>query len=274
MPDRTMKKLREEDRERAVSFLTAEPSYNVFTIGDIENFGFRTDFQDVWADVDAQGNMHVLLLRYYTNHVVYAHDDQVSLENAVHLLSKKTGTWMLSGKKTMVTRLSEMLGIPDASIEKQKLAELTRESFKPGHGMQMNVEWANDDNFHEVLRLQKEIDEFSRFGDSSEALVCNQKSKTGRTAMVRDNGVVVSSASSAAENSVSAMIIGVGTMKKYRNRGFASACICTLCRKLLDENKTVCLFYNNPLAASIYKKVGFKDIGEWAIANVESVGRI
>lgn len=267
-----MKKLREEDRERAVSFLAAEPSYTVFAVGDIENFGFRADFQDVWADVDERGHMHVLLLRYYTNYVIYAPDDQVDLENTVQLLSKKTGIWMLSGKQTMVTRLSAMLGIPGASIEKQTLAELMRESFNPGPATPMDVEWATDDTFHEVLQLQKAIDEFSRFGDSTEALACNQKSKTGRTAMVRDNGVVVSSASSAAENSVSAMIIGVGTMKKYRNCGFASACILTLCRKLLDENKTICLFYNNPLAASMYKKIGFNDIGEWAVANVKNVG--
>ena len=89
-------------------------------------------------------------------------------------------------------------------------------------------------------------------------------------AAVRYNGIVVACASSAAENSTSAMIIGVCTMKNYRKRGFATACMHALCLKLLDEKKTVCLFYNNPLAAPIYKKVGFEDRGHWAIASVKA----
>ncbi|TKI86654.1 GNAT family N-acetyltransferase, partial [Bacillus cereus] len=31
------------------------------------------------------------------------------------------------------------------------------------------------------------------------------------------------------------------------------------------ESRTLCLFYNNPVAGRIYKRLGFKDIGMWTM---------
>lgn len=36
-----------------------------------------------------------------------------------------------------------------------------------------------------------------------------------------------------------------------------------LCHELLAEGKMLCLFYDNPEAGSIYKRLGFEDIGKW-----------
>jgi len=85
--------------------------------------------------------------------------------------------------------------------------------------------------------------------------------------LIRQGVQVVSSASSAAENSRSAMIIGVCTAKEYRDQGFATKCMVHLCRRLLEEGKVVCLFYDNPAAGRIYKRFGFHDISRWAMAN-------
>lgn len=37
----------------------------------------------------------------------------------------------------------------------------------------------------------------------------------------------------------------------------------TLCKELLNEGKELCLFYDNLDAGSIYKRIGFEDIGFW-----------
>ena len=39
----------------------------------------------------------------------------------------------------------------------------------------------------------------------------------------------------------------------------------SLLHDLLKENKMPCLFYNNPDAASVYMKIGYKKVGEFTI---------
>ena len=52
-----LQKIIDKDRRIVQEYLLLEPSYNVFMIGDIENFGFECEFQDVWADFNDLGNI-------------------------------------------------------------------------------------------------------------------------------------------------------------------------------------------------------------------------
>ena len=61
------------------------------------------------------------------------------------------------------------------------------------------------------------------------------------------------------------MIVGVGTHPDFRNMGLTTKCIVKICNEIIDENKTPCLFYDNIEAGKIYKKLGFKEKGDWAI---------
>ena len=81
--------------------------------------------------------------------------------------------------------------------------------------------------------------------------------------MVRSEGSIVANASTTAENSSSAMVMAVATHEAHKNKGYATACVHNLCQALLDEGKEPCLFYDNPKAGSIYKRIGFEDIGFW-----------
>lgn len=66
-----------------------------------------------------------------------------------------------------------------------------------------------------------------------------------------------------AENSKSAMVIDVATVKEYRNKGLMSKCLSKLCMDVMSEGKTLCLFYDNPKAGSVYHKLGFNTIDNW-----------
>jgi predicted GNAT family acetyltransferase len=74
---------------------------------------------------------------------------------------------------------------------------------------------------------------------------------------------MVSTASTTAENSLSAMVVGVATLLEYKKKGYATQCMVKLCQQLLQEGKELCLFYDNPAAGAIYKRIGFQDIGFW-----------
>ena len=83
--------------------------------------------------------------------------------------------------------------------------------------------------------------------------------------MEDERGEMTSVAQTTAQNSKSAMIVGLASAKKHRNRGLMSVCLSKLCSDVLAEGKTLCLFYDNPKAGSVYHKLGFESIDKWVM---------
>ena len=90
--------------------------------------------------------------------------------------------------------------------------------------------------------------------------------KSGRVYFIEDgSGKMLSVAQTTAENSKSAMVVGVATAKGYRDQGLMSACLSKLCWDVLGEGKTLCLFYDNPKAGSVYLGMGFEPVDNWVM---------
>lgn len=57
----------------------------------------------------------------------------------------------------------------------------------------------------------------------------------------------------------------VYTPPEYRRRGYATSCVAELCRNILQSGYRFCALYTdlaNPTSNSIYKKIGFKEVGD------------
>lgn len=90
-----------------------------------------------------------------------------------------------------------------------------------------------------------------------------------RTAYLEIDNKMVSSCSTIREGEKSAIIIGVVTNPKYQNKGYGTEVLIGLFEMLLKEEKYPYLFYNNPAARSVYKKIGVTEICEWRVVFVE-----
>jgi predicted GNAT family acetyltransferase len=58
----------------------------------------------------------------------------------------------------------------------------------------------------------------------------------------------------------------VFTPREHRRRGYATACVGELSRKLLREGREFCALYadlDNPVSNSIYQKIGYRPIGDY-----------
>jgi predicted GNAT family acetyltransferase len=106
--------------------------------------------------------------------------------------------------------------------------------------------------------MQRNADDFHRKLDEG-----------GRIVVTEDDGRIVSAAQTTVETSGAAMIGGVFTPQPLRNRGYASAAMTHLCAELMSEEKQPCLFYDNPAAGAIYRRLGFEDIGPWHLVFLE-----
>ncbi len=248
-----------------MTYLFREPACNLFIIGDVENYGFDMEFQELWGEFTSEG-LNAVLLRYYSYLIISSGGPDYDVSQFASITKRLIFT-MLSGKAESMEPLAGELGLKDMRV--QYLAELKSADALPPVAAEA-VEWLTVENYREVLELHRNIEEFSIHEVNEEAFLRPIKDGTGRTCFIRREGKPVSTASSAAETKRMAMVVGVGTLKEYRKRGHASLCVSALCRSLLVEGKTAYLFYDNPEAGKIYRKLGFRETGTWLSARNES----
>lgn len=71
------------------------------------------------------------------------------------------------------------------------------------------------------------------------------------------NNEIICTASRSTPTSIS-MITGVATKQQMQKQGYAKYLLTKMCNDLVKQNTEVVLFTDNPIAQSLYEKIGFK----------------
>ncbi|HSQ87244.1 GNAT family N-acetyltransferase [Romboutsia sp.] len=257
-----VRKLSEQDRKLVLEYVGNQPNINLFIIGDIEQFGFESDFQEVWGKFDNQGNLKAILLRYTNNFIPYYEDINEDLDCFKEIISSYPSPKVVSGKSDLLHKFKNIF-----KSYKEKSAYFCE--IKDANNL---VTWddtikvAKGNDAEKIYDLLETIEEFSDTVNDKEMIKDRLEGHSGRAYYIEnDKGEMVSIAQTTAENSKSAMVVGVATKVGYRENGYMSKCLSRLCNDVLKEGKTLCLFYDNPKAGKIYHKIGFKEIGRWTM---------
>lgn len=258
-----IRKLTQSDHETIMGFLQEEASMNLFIIGDLEAYGYETDFQELWGDYEENGELRAVLLRYHNSFIPYAKSTEFDVIGLAHIIESFPGDVTLSGKTEIVSEIESMAELKLGKKRIMHFAECTS-SEKFEHAS-LQVKMATVHDVDRILELRNRIEEFTTTENARTILVQSIETGTGRTYFLEQEGKMVASASTAAENSLSAMIVGVCTHPDYRRKGLATTVMQQLFSDVMNEGKILCLFYDNPEAGSIYKRLGFKDIGYWTM---------
>lgn len=257
-----IRKLTEIDHEQVLSFLSEEPSINLFIIGDLEVFGYDTEFQEIWGEYDDEGEIIAVLLRFYQSFIPYA-KGHFDVNGFVSIMKSYKHPILLSGEANIVEKFEQYDSLKLGKKQVYFFAECrTDEHFGQ---TDLVIKKASLEDVEKIIKLRQTIEEFPFRSDAREILIRSMESNTSRTYFTDENNVITSSVSTTAENTKSAMIVGVCTRKEYRRQGLATAIMRRLFKDVLDEGKTLCLFYDNPEAGRIYKSLGFNDIGKWTM---------
>jgi predicted GNAT family acetyltransferase len=262
-----IRKLNKEDKKVVMEYLTKESALNLFMIGDIENYGFNNEeFQEMWGEFDKTGDLKAVLLRYYDNNIIYSRG-QYDVE-AIADIIKNNEPKMVTGKKSCVEKFDPYLEI--AKKRDTYFAKLDKAGELYKGELLDQITKTKLEDVQLIWDLHQRIEEFDNM-DSVERKEKKYKDKTGRGYHIYNEtkDKIISCAETTAENSFSAMIVGVATDPKHRKKGLASAVMSKLCKEVLEEGKELCLFYDNPAAGKIYKRIGFEDIGIWSMWNIE-----
>ncbi|MGC5325343.1 GNAT family N-acetyltransferase [Brevibacillus sp. SYSU BS000544] len=257
-----IRKVTQKDHKQIIAFLQEDKSFNLFIIGDIENFGYEQDFQELWGEYDEDGELRAVLLRYYHSYLPYA-KGEFDVEGFVSIIQKDENAEILSGKKEVVERFGPYL--PFKKQKQQFFAEITEMAVFDKNKITLPIEKATIGDCDSIFALKEQIKEFEIGTTARESFRKTISSGTGRTYFYKEDNNIIACASTTAENSFSGMVVGVCTHPDARRRGMATACVQKLCEDLLQQGKTLCLFYDNPAAGSIYRRIGFKEIGQWCM---------
>ncbi|WAM34203.1 GNAT family N-acetyltransferase [Caldicellulosiruptor morganii] len=266
-----IRKLSNDDFETLMNFVRKEKEWNIFIIGDVISYGFDSPVVEVWGEFDVvSGNLKAVLLRYRRDLIFYSDCDDWDVDAFCNIVLT-TKCKVLSGKKVAIYPFLKALNVMqkreqlfmrfDGSVDKEKL-KLSQEELE-------KVKIINKDNLEEnleklelIVYLYQSIEEFLN-PSTFEQLKQDVSLGRSRIYYIEEDGLVVSSARTAAELPDMAMVLSVCTMHEYRSRGYATICMKKLCSDLTEENKSLCLFCDNPKAANIYRKIGFQQIGTW-----------
>lgn len=249
------------DHELCMALVQQQPAENLFIIGDIEAFGYDQPFQKVWGQFEGE-KLIAVLLKYDGNYIPYA-QGPFNADGFEAIFNSDDNAKELSGLKHLIDQIGPK--ITKNSTRKNELFYAKCTALSPLYPATelTDVTRLTINEFEENIALIHAIPEFAGSPTTVESKLRAEENKTGRTYIMREDNVMVCTASTTAENSMSAMIVGVATREGYKKKGYASKCMQKICGDLLNEGKSLCLFYDNPVAGAIYKRLGFEDIGMW-----------
>ncbi len=256
--------LMENDRAQTLTFVAKKPAENLFIIGDIEMYGFDNPIQTLWGDFTTSGDLRAVLLKYDSNYIVYA-PAEFDAEGIAAIINNDTAFEFISGIEYIVEQLKPFLTVQPSNPRVLFYAKCEQAKDLAIVPKTVQVKKALPNDAPRIIEQMVAIPEFSTSAHNIEQKRTSLQNGSARTYYIEDENSIVSSASSTAENSQSAMIVGVATLANHQNKGLASYCMSALCSELLKEGKMLCLFYDNPTAGALYKRIGFKDIGKWCM---------
>lgn len=258
-----VRKLNESDNLIVMEFLKEEAEFNHYLISDIEEFGYDGGFQEVYGEFN-NNKLNSILLKCFGFIMVYA-KNEFDVKAMTKIIERFGNFYMLVGKEEVVSKFEETVLHLEAP---QKNYYSILRSISPKFKVNNNivVKRVTVEDVDRIVELRDKIKEFKGGSKNfKEMLLKDFETKTARGYYVEIDGNMISYAQTSIENSFSAMIVNVMTEEKYRGYGYASACLNILCKELLKEGKTLCLYYENLKAGKIYKEIGFEEVGTWSM---------
>jgi predicted GNAT family acetyltransferase len=261
-----IRRLTEKDRHSVLAYLYKDLSFNIFPIGDIEAFGFETDFQRIYADFDDQNNYLSVFLRY-KEHAVYSSYSNVFNQEYLKIFEEDPFEY-LNGKEEIINLIKPFL--KEFNYRQMYFCEAKAIKHKLDINQNLIREVKTKEECGMLYDLLTKIEEFGYFKMTKEKFIENKLSsiEMGKTLYIKEDNKIVSTVAVTAETTKNAMVVAVATDKDYRGKGYASL----LLLKLMDiyinqKKKQLCLFYDNPSAGKIYLKLGFENIGLWSMSD-------
>ncbi|AEV29281.1 putative acyltransferase [Sphaerochaeta pleomorpha str. Grapes] len=247
-----------------LEYIKKEREMNLFLEGDIEQYGLEGPIVELFAFSEP---WDCILLRYFQNYVIYSsNEDYKAADVAAFLKDKKVQ--VISGKESLLKMISPYY--PSLKIQGTYLCRCESGTKRETVYGNREIRKLDSNDAESLAALYKTIKEFSKPYIEHEAEKIQElKESLGLASLafgLFEGPLLVSAGYATAKTKSGAMIVGVATREGYRQKGYATQVVDALCSESFDSGLSfLCLFYDNPKAGEIYRKIGFKEIGRWGM---------
>lgn len=258
----------EKFKEEILDYLKKDAVYNTFLIADIEVHGFDKPYQSVYLQKDQFNKICGVALSFYNNLIVAGDSKYLDYGYILGLIDENIDTVM--GKYEILKNLTDLEAFSKNHSQyritnKNLLALYTSEKLLDKSD---RVILANDENVEKIYDFLMDIPSFKYIYSAKEMIYGRIKSGEGVHMFIEEDGNIIAHVNSAAKTEVTNMVGGLGVKKELRGNRFAKQVLSNLCHYILEQNRTPCLFSDYNFEESLYKELGFEDIGKWGVINL------
>ncbi|NBK22932.1 MAG: GNAT family N-acetyltransferase [Spirochaetia bacterium] len=260
-----VRKLTNKDLPEVYAYIQGEPEINLFIQGDLELYGLQGQNVTLYAIGE---NWDSILLKYYSDYILYSKGPTFNAKAVEALLARQDKIMALSAKESLLKQMQPLF--PDQKFKGTYLCRCNKTSFIPTAKTELTVRKLTKQDAPALVALYLQIAEFAQpYRDHPKeklAETTNNLTQGGVGFGLFEENKLICSAYTSATTTSGAMVVGVATLPAFRNRGYASALVSQLCSHCFESGLGfLCLFYDNPKAGAIYKKLGFEAVDRWAI---------
>ncbi|MED1864878.1 GNAT family N-acetyltransferase [Fictibacillus nanhaiensis] len=255
-----MRILNQNDHENVMRLLSKKPAENLFTLWGIESYGYEAAIQTLWGQFDSNDELIAVLCKYKNKYTPYW-ETECNMQIFADIINADINEKQVNGIERITKEIEPYITDGYNKRESYYYAKCDPTS---NHNHSDLVRCLKEEEVPQLISFYQEVPEFKR-EYNPESFIDQMNNGWSRIFVIEEDDQLISSASTVCETSVSAMVSGVCTLPEKKGKGLASLCVEHLMHNLFQENKTLTLFYDNPEAGRIYKRLGFEDIGKWTI---------
>lgn len=268
-----LRKLNSSELDALITYVSIEPEVNLYILGDLEAYGLERPVSV--ASLGSGSTWSAVVLGLHNNFVVYSQeglDDYKVLADYIKEHADNGVPRHLNARLDIARALAPYF--PDMSLDECRLATCKKLAEVNGRIMSPDIEVRvlREEDFGELVDFYNDIDESTQhnLSASEREKAVQRKIESAHNGCesigIYKSGRLVSAASTSAAYSKGAMLTGVATLLSERGNGYASMAVEKLCADCFERGMDyICLYYNNPVAARIYKRIGFEDIAEFGM---------
>lgn len=258
-----IRQLVESDRTATVTLLTRAPALNLYLLGNIAALGMVDRISHFWGDFAGplgEGRLRGVVNLYMTGWSVFGLSDADWAGLAGVIDRHPTAADRLQDNPGGVRSIMPFLQVYETvRASEEELMQLDAADFVPvaprTDYVVRRAVWAD---FDALVAFYGDAEGMTRV-----AAAVERPLRDRRIWLAQRDGEILTCALTNAETADHAMIGGVYTRPAARNQGLSRAVCSALCAELLAEKRRPFLYWDNPAAGAVYRRLGFRPIGTW-----------